>query len=515
MYKSEKLFIIFGLLTVICLNIRFSTIGFFNALMDAYAFRQTQTAISAYFFLKEGFTLNYITPVLGAPWSIPLEFPTYQFVVAALSYLTRLPLESAGRLVSMMFFYVALVYIYKILLLFFDKYLSLIPIIFLLVCPQYIYWSRTFMIESTALFFCIAHLYYLLKLNKVINTRLLFLCLLFGVVGSLTKITTYLVVMTPAGIYLLYRLFSDIWSREINTKFWITLIFPVFTSFVVAIFWNNYCDHLKNLNPLAQGFITSNSLTKWNFGTFQQRLNLNNWKGIASWTIQYGVGSPYVLMLLPLWGVLISKRNRLFIGLSLAGFLSGPLVFFNLYYVHSYYHYSNLFFIVIAIGVVIIAVAGDHDLPHLLRRSAIWVAMPIVTIVMFYSYYSSDYLKFQSNKLEISPQTSCLQNHLQETAVLLIYDNDWSPELPYHLKRKAIMNRANLPLDHPRMVSSVNMTGRDKIVAIIKKDFNIVFEEEVWKVFGKRFLPVSPEIFIREDHYSEISRVCKYTSDGK
>lgn len=507
MHKSEKLFIIFCLLIAICVNVYFSTIGFFDALMDHYAFRQTQTAISAYYFLKEGFTLNYIMPVLGEPWSIPLEFPTYQLIVAAFSYLTKIPLESAGRLVSMMFFYMALVYIYKIISIFFDKILSLIPIIFLLVSPQYIYWSRTFMIESTALFFCISHLYYLLKLKENFRVRDMVFCLLCGVIGGLTKITTYIVVMTPAGIYLLGRLISDMRSRKVNIQFWITLVSPVFISFVTAIFWTKYSDYIKNLNPLAQGFLTSNNLVEWNFGTFKQRMSLDNWVKIASWTI-HGVGPPYVFILLPLWGFLISIKNRLVIGLLLSGFLSGPLIFFNLYYVHSYYHYGNLFFIIIAIGVVIIAIVDEQELPSIFKRNAIWCVMPLVTIAMLYSYYSSDYYQVQNSKLRISPQISCLRNNLKGTDILLIYDNDWSPELPYRYERKAIMNRGNLPLDHPQMISSLKLTGKENIVVIIKNDFNQVFAEQVQGVFGKRFLSVFPGVYIREDRFTDISKVC-------
>ena len=512
----QNKFIVFCLFIVICLNIYFSSVGFFNPLVDHYAFRQTQTAISAYYYLKEGFTLNYITPVLGAPWAIPFEFPTYQFIVAGFSYLTTIPLEATGRLISIVFFYLAVCYIYKILLLyFFDKILSLIPIIFLLVCPQYIYWSRTFMIESTALFFCVGHFYYLLKLKQELCFRTMVLCLLFGVLGSLTKITTYIVVMVPAGLYVLGILISDIRSRNINIKYWLTLVSPVFISLATAISWTIYADHLKNLNPLAKGIFVSSNLTEWNFGTLLQRLNLENWNRIATWSVQYGTGSLYVLMLLPFWGVLTSKKDRLFIGLSMLGFLSGPLIFFNLYFIHYYYLYSNIFFIVIACGVVIIAVANNQELPAILRRIAIWCAMPLVTMIMFYSYYISNYYEAQNSNVSLHPVFSCLHNHLNEKDIILIYDNDWSSVLPYYLGRKAIMNRDNIPLDHPRMASSLNLTGKDKIVAIIKNDFNQAFANEVQSVFAVRFLPVFPGIYIREDRYADIIRACSGASGDK
>ncbi len=511
MHKAEKVFVFFCLLIVICVNLHFSSVGFSAALMDNHAFRQTQTAISAYYFLKEGFTLNYITPVFGAPWSIPLEFPTYQLIVATFSSLTTISLEAAGRLVSIMFFYLTLIYLYKILLLYFDKTLSVIPIIFLLVCPQYIYWSRTVMIESTALFLCVSHFYYFLKLSKVISAWDLFFCILFGTLGSMTKITTYIVVMTPAGIYFIGKLIIDIRSRNVNIKFWISLISPVIISFASAIVWTKYCDHLKDLNPLAQGFLTSSSLAKWNFGTLQQRLSLANWQTIAWWTIRYGVGFPIVLMLLPLYGVLLSKRNRLFVGLSLCGFLSGPLIFFNLYCVHSYYHYSNIFFMIIALGVIIIAAADDHKLSPIVNRSAVWCVMPLVTITMLYGYYSSDYFKMQKRKFRVSSEITCLRDNLEKTDMFLIYDNDWSSELLYFLERKGIMNRESLPLSHSQMVKSLKLTGKERITAIMKKDFNQAFAEEVLSTFGLRFFPVFPGIYVREDRYPEINTACQNT----
>ena len=45
-------------------------------------FRQAQTAISTYYIQQENnFSLAYPTPVLGKPWSIPMEFPFYQIKI--------------------------------------------------------------------------------------------------------------------------------------------------------------------------------------------------------------------------------------------------------------------------------------------------------------------------------------------------------------------------------------------------------------------------------------------------
>src|SRR5882672_9444011 len=83
-------------------NLWAATVGWDNSNLPGVEFRQAQTAISAHFIQQENnFSLAYPTPVLGKPWSIPLEFPLYQWTVVVLSKVTGLNLTKAGRLVSM------------------------------------------------------------------------------------------------------------------------------------------------------------------------------------------------------------------------------------------------------------------------------------------------------------------------------------------------------------------------------------------------------------------------------
>ena len=58
------------------------SIGWTNPILDQHGFRQTQTAISTYYLLQGSPWLAYETTVLGFPWSIPMEFPLYQWLVA-------------------------------------------------------------------------------------------------------------------------------------------------------------------------------------------------------------------------------------------------------------------------------------------------------------------------------------------------------------------------------------------------------------------------------------------------
>jgi hypothetical protein len=96
--------------------------------------------------------LAYETPVLGPPWSTPFEFPLYQWLVALTVKAGLFPIDQAGRFVSIFFFLSTFYPFYKIL-----QALRLTPgqifLVLSLYCvsPQYLFWSRTFMIESTAL----------------------------------------------------------------------------------------------------------------------------------------------------------------------------------------------------------------------------------------------------------------------------------------------------------------------------------------------------------------------------
>ena|GEM_PF-6013125 len=81
---------------------------------------------------------------------MPLEFPVYQICVAKAATLTGLPLEIAGRLISLCFLYLALPAFFLVL-----RFAAIAPnrrwlfLGLLLVTPVYLFYSRTFLIEST------------------------------------------------------------------------------------------------------------------------------------------------------------------------------------------------------------------------------------------------------------------------------------------------------------------------------------------------------------------------------
>jgi hypothetical protein len=118
-------------------------------LLGMHSFRQTHTAITAYWLMHGSPWLAYETPVLGAPWSVPFEFPFFQLLVAGLAQSTGIPLDSMGRLVSYLFVVLTLIPVgmlaraWKL-----DNSYIYVFAILLLSSPIYLFWGTTFLIET-------------------------------------------------------------------------------------------------------------------------------------------------------------------------------------------------------------------------------------------------------------------------------------------------------------------------------------------------------------------------------
>src|SRR5262249_265738 len=132
------------------------------------------------------------TPVLGPPWSIPFEFPFYQWITALTVLLFRIPVEQAGRGVNAAFFYASLVPAYSFLRsLDLSKAQTLIFLSLMVASPLYLFWSRTVRIEACALFFSGLSLAVAAKYLNRPRTITAFLVLASGVLAAMVKITTF------------------------------------------------------------------------------------------------------------------------------------------------------------------------------------------------------------------------------------------------------------------------------------------------------------------------------------
>jgi len=437
-------------------------IGWRNPLLDLHSFRQCQTAISTYYTLQEGFHLAYLTPVLGKPWSIPLEFPLFQWIVAAVVIVTNLPIDEAGRLVSVTFFYGTLLPAYKLLSIFLTKDRLLVLAIYLC-SPVYLYWSRTFMIESTALFWSLCFL--AAAGHGLIRNHygLLALASFCGVVASAVKVTTFAVFLFAAGLLVLYlwTLRPSPWKKRTLFHYFCAAVLLFGIPVLTTQLWTEFADAKKALTPMAEGLLSFRS-TEWNFGTLAQRMSSLYWSKIYGHSLPYLIGGP-ALLVLPLAALLMQRTHRKAILLSLLAFAAGPAIFFNLYQEHEYYWYANGIFLLFAIGLSVAALAANP----VWRKPVYAIVVPVLFLVLFTAYFDKLYRWQTSRGGSFLGLAAEIQRVTPRDSILLAYGFEWSSALPYYSERRAFMDFRNRPLNDPEMKAAFQKLGDESITCLV------------------------------------------------
>lgn len=411
-------------------------VGWNHGIHDAYGFRQTQTALSVYYLLQGGPLLAYETPVFGYPWAIPFEFPIYQWLVAALVGTTGVAIEPAGRLVNAAFFLASLLPTWRI-----GRGLGLTPagtllcLAILLASPFYLFWSRTFMIESTALFFSLAYLAAVVSWRQRPSTAWLLAGTLFGSLAGLVKLTTFLAFLAAAGLLLAADVWrSRAWQRAAALRTYaLAAVALALIPYAVSQVWVAYCDALKDQNPLTATYLTSRYLQLWVFGEWSQRVSVDTWTTIWGRHRDW-VGHWIVLAIAA--AALPFARGRRAAALAAAGLAFAVLlVFTNLHVIHDYYQYANLVLLLAAVGLVLAGLveAGGS------RRIA-GLALAVLVIALMLRGHGLRYLELQRSDRRPHDEFAM---HVREVVgprqVIAIWGSDWSPELPYAARRRALM----------------------------------------------------------------------------
>jgi hypothetical protein len=403
-------------------------------ILDEYGFRQTQTAITVFWFQKEGIQFPYLTPVFGWPWAAPFEFPTYQLIVYWFASIFKISsLDLAGRIVSLIFYYATFLPLYNIFKKL-DVDIKTIYIIFIviLVMPVFIFWPRTFMIESAAVFFGLLFVQSVLsyEYESTYFNKNLFFIVVTGVVAALTKITTFLVVLNFLFFYILmYYSIKNTLNKRV-----LVVLFSVGLIMLLGMTWTSYTDQIKSLNSISS-YLTSSNLSKWNFGSVEQRLDLNNYKQIIGHIQRNSAPLIYLLILLP--GMIFLKfRYKKLLFVSILVFTTSFLILFNLYYVHGYYWYANSIFLAIAIGIVV------SNITNFFKANIATHLLISGVIILGYYGYSSYYWEIQSKKYDnyqVKVIGDFIKSLTNENDLIYIRGLDWSSELPYYSERKSIM----------------------------------------------------------------------------
>jgi hypothetical protein len=413
-----------------------ASIGFYHPIVEDHGFRQTQTAISTFYMVGKPPELIYETPVLGRPWAVPFEFPLYQWLVAGLVTALGTDLDATGRLVSLVFFLLCLIPGYVALgSLGLSRDHRLIMLSLFLVSPFYVFWSRTFLIESTVLFLSLCFLACALRCLEAPRRWLIAAAIGFGILASVVKITTFAVFFLAVGLALACRCLATYRQtrsfRELARLAWPFL--PILLLPVLAgLWWTRLTDQAREANLLGQ-HMTSRAMKEWTLGTLEQRLSAETWLVILS-RLGLMVGQVAVLALC-LIGLASAGRRRWQVAACLLLALSGPLIFTNLHYVHEYYAYANGIFLIAAVGLSLVALLEKGPALRMPALGAV-VVLLAVGALCHRTYY---YPKQAAENQEIRLVGEAVQQATQPEDVILVVGCDWSPEVPYYSRRRALM----------------------------------------------------------------------------
>ncbi len=447
---------------VACLAFHFwgALVGWQSRNLPGVEYRQAQTAISAYFINQEdNFSLAYPTPVLGKPWSIPLEFPLYQWTVVGVSRATGLNLTKSGRAVSLACFYLMLPAIYLLLARWRvapgHRWLVLAVVV---TCPLYVFYSRAFLMETMALMFSV---WFWVAYERAVAARSggwLAVAIIAGSGAGLVKVTTFLIYLLPAAVWSVGRLWRNRtagrWRGDVA---WMAAAVAV--PCVATLWWLHTSDAVKALNPAAR-FLRSEAMAGFTIGAPGTRFSAELWamKGriIAdklTWLpLLAGAALLAVLGARARWRELLQC-----LGIFVAALLAFPI----LYAYHEYYYLANTVLLMVALGLVLVALAES-------ARPRWLVALAVLLVVggQVYGYF----VRYYPEQRGISPGGNGLSQSLRALTepgdVIIVTGQDWNSMTPYYAQRRALMLRGDVESDPVQLDAALAQLAGEKIGAL-------------------------------------------------
>lgn len=456
----------------VCYQLVFAVLGINKPILDHFSWRQTQTSITTYFLVKEGFRIDYITPIFGKPWAIPMEFPLYQYTVALLVKLTGLSIEVASRIVSLLAFYGSLAMVrFTLKNLGFSPMILRLSFIFLLLCPLHLFYARTALIETLATFLGVAAIWAATEFFRGKKWYWLILLCFLSSLCAVTKITTFVVFcFFLAGVFIFYleKPFLRNFSGRPLLRQMAGGIAGGLVPLFIGILWVRHADSVKSLNPVIGDMWTSVALTEWNFGTIQQRLSVDFWQRILFSRLSdvFGFLSPLVLFMFLLSLIKWRKLDTFWPFVLMGAFFAGPLIFSNLYYVHDYYFVANSLFLLIALGIWL-GSAYERAQGAVLRHFRLLIFLPIVLSCVGWHWD-----KFVPKQMEKKDRFITIgkrvQDLTQDTDIVVMHGEIAHADLPFYTKRKVLIHEPDkLDFDSAKMQRALKNLEDENIAAVL------------------------------------------------
>lgn len=400
-----------------------------HRLNEMYAFRQTQTAYVALEYARHGINLSHTPlPVFGPNSDVPFEFPLVQ-AAAALMIRLGVGADSAVRIIGLAGFQAAAILLAVLVFRWHGQLAAIVTVALFEFSPFGLAWGAAALIDFPAVALSLGMVVGLDAWFRTGSRIGLLLGAMSGWLAFLVKATTpvawcVLVAVSAATAYLAARS----WSRII-TGFLAGPILGVAAGF----WWTLFTDAVKNRNPLTQWLVSSH-LQSWYFGTLDQRLDPVAYAQIL---LRVGgeIAGPLGLgLVLAVFGIILTptkvERVRGAGWLVTAAF--APLVFFNLYYIHTYYLIGVFPAIVAAVGVGIAAVAQR------IRLNTNVFAAAGTALVLLGSAVPQDI-----GQWVISPKPDPAGDRIRAATrpddLIVVVGCDWDPTTLYYADRRGLM----------------------------------------------------------------------------
>ena len=428
--------------------------------------RANQTELTAFWFNKEGIDLiNYETPLYGLPWQIPFEFPLFQATAAVISKTGFGDIAFSCRLAALFYFYLTALFLYLLCKkIFQDEKVTFLSVTLFLWLPYNIYYSTEPLIDYAALSFSLAYFYFIfLWLKYPQKSYLILFSILSGSLAVLVKPTTVPVVIVPIAAFVLKDILQK-FEAELNglsswrliirkillhKGYWFSLALIGMVPLILGYLWTRHSDNVKSISIFTQ-WLTSESLTAWNFGSLALRKDQFVWQRYLMdglrWIAPYGLLMFAVFGGISAAGLIHSKERAhdneaslFYLAMGLSIILTFG-VFLNLYQ-HIYY------FIAWTVSISILSAYGMALYWELRKQIYPPLRLFFLAWLVFFVYFGyrdhtslSNVQKADTAKwIEKKVWAEQVQAHVPEDKWVVIVDYDWSPTYPYLIQRKSMV----------------------------------------------------------------------------
>ena len=400
-----------------------------QALIEAHGFRQTQTAYQS-LTLSQGFgsLLHPKLPIFGAPWEVPFEFPLFQYSAAILIRVFNLSSDVGNRLASLIWFTMCLIPLWLIVRRWLGAVSACGAILVFTLSPFAIQWSRASLIEYCALFFGLTFVFFFSENWREFKSYSVIGAVIAGSLCGLIKSTT-LLAMVIFILFLIPDFLGTFFHFKKNLRRTLNSLVIVVPVLVATAWWTHHADQIKQANPGTR-WLTSSGLQSWNFGTIDQRLNIDNWLGIMG-RMDSLILPRYTTVALLLIPILIFEGRRITLA-AVASIILTVSIFFNLYIVHDYYLVALTPQLAILLVVCVQKISEKISKPE---RKNLFVLVLLVAISLPL-FQSKSYWRLSRAPITYSHELKTLTKPDQ----YIIYGpNSWDPTGLYYSERKGMM----------------------------------------------------------------------------